>query len=155
MASNCILWLTDPRCQDPSLVGNKGAALAALQGLDYNVPPGFCVTIPAMVGGATDWKDPVSTALLDLPAPWVARSSSTAEDSDGLAFPGLFSTVLDLADARSLLEAVETVRASLHADAVATYAFGNGVDPSTVQMAVLVQSLVSATSAGVAFVDIR
>ena len=103
-----------------------------------------------MVGGATDWKDPVSTALLDLPAPWVARSSSTAEDSDGLAFPGLFSTVLDLADARSLLEAVETVRASLHADAVATYAFGNGVDPSTVQMAVLVQSLVSATSAGVA-----
>ena len=146
-----VLWLDDPLCRDPSIVGNKCASLAQLRGRDYTVPDGFCVTIPALAGVAASWQAAVTEAVRRLPPPWVARSSSTAEDSEGLAFPGLFTTVLDLPDAPSLIEAITTVRASLDAAAVAVYACTNHVDPDAVRMAVLVQGLIPATSAGVAF----
>lgn len=144
-----ILWLDDPDCRDAHLTGNKAATLAQLRGRGYPVPDGFCVTVRALEDGI--WREAAGHALGRLEPPWVVRSSSTSEDSADRAFPGLFTTVLDVPDIDSLLAAVETVVASLTSDAVASYVNHHEVSTQDIRMAVLVQTLVSATSAGVAF----
>lgn len=125
--------------------------LARLRQRGHPVPDGFCVTTDGLARGEAAWRDEVDAALQRLSPPWVVRSSSTVEDSHGLAFPGLFTTVIDLADARSAREAIETVRRSSTAPAVAAYARHHGVDVAAIMMAALVQPLVVATAAGVAF----
>jgi len=49
------------------------------------------------------------------------------------------------------MRAIEKIERSTHSEVVLTYARKLGVDPQTVKMAILVQSLVPATAAGVAF----
>src|SRR5512134_3191300 len=39
-----IVWLGDPACHAPALVGGKAANLSRIAG-DYLVPPGFCLTV--------------------------------------------------------------------------------------------------------------
>ena len=146
-----LSWLTDPDCQDPSLVGNKAATLAKLRERGYDVPDGFCLTISALEGDPSVWHEAVVEALRQLRPPWVARSSATAEDSNAHAFPGLFLTVLDLSDVRSVFEAIEQIHRSTQSDTVAVYAAHHHVETDLVRMAVLVQSLVPAEVAGVAF----
>ena len=41
-----ILWLGDPDCHDPSLVGGKAANLSRVA-TAHPVPPGFCLTTSA------------------------------------------------------------------------------------------------------------
>jgi pyruvate,water dikinase len=144
-----VIWLNDPLCRNPALVGNKSANLARLHGLGYGVPDGFAVTIAALAAGSHE--DAVVEASGRLEAPWVARSSSTAEDSRGHAFPGLFTTRLDIYETGSLLAAIEEIRNGVYSEAMRQYAERLGLDPAAVEMAVLVQGLVSATVAGVAF----
>jgi rifampicin phosphotransferase len=146
-----VLWLDDPRCQQPNLAGNKGATLARLRSLGYEVPNGFCLTTAALSAGAGRFRGEVPEALRRLGPPWAVRSSANVEDSAGHAFPGLFATLLGLADETSLLAAIEAVDASAHADSVRSYAARFGIDPGAVRMAVLVQALVPAEAAGVAF----
>jgi phosphoenolpyruvate synthase/pyruvate phosphate dikinase len=150
-ASPHILWLSDPRCTQAELVGNKCATLARLKGSGYRVPDGFCIPSATLADGAGVYETPVTEALRQLKSPWVARSSSSAEDSSGLAFPGLFTTVLDLGDTHSLFMAIRKIGISTRSPVVRSYAEYHGVDPDTVSMAILVQSLVPATAAGVAF----
>lgn len=146
-----VVWLADPAALESSVVGNKAATLARLIERGYNVPNGFVVTIGALGGGEERWQTAAHTALRRLPPPWVARSSSTAEDSPLTAYPGLFRTVIDLADPRSVVEAIREVRDSTETEAVSAYATHHGVDPETIRMAVLVQCMVVAESAGVSF----
>jgi pyruvate,water dikinase len=146
-----VLWLDDRRCRRPGAVGNKCATLARLRGLGYDVPDGFCVTTTALAAGADSYANAVAEALRRLGSPWVARSSSTVEDSQGHAFPGLFTTILDLDDEGSLLAAIEQIQAGANSEVVRRYAESLGVAPGAVEMAVLVQSLVPASVAGVAF----
>jgi len=146
-----VLWLDDPRCAMPELVGNKCSTLAQLVDLGYEVPPGFCLTTAALCAGRGAYESEVTESIRRLKPPWVARSSSTAEDGHGRAFPGLFTTVLDLPDMGSLMQAIEKIERGTHSEVVLAYARKLGVDPQTVKMAILVQSLVPATVAGVAF----
>jgi phosphoenolpyruvate synthase/pyruvate phosphate dikinase len=146
-----VLWLDDPRCREPDLAGNKCATLAQLCGLGYDVPEGFCLTTAALQAGADFYGRPVRDALSRLPSPWVARSSATAEDSPAHAFPGLFGTYLGLADTGSLFAAIERIAAGPEDETIGLYAERVGVDPEAIRMAVLVQGLVPAKAAGVAF----
>ena len=146
-----VLWLDDPRCAHSELTGNKCATLARLVDLGYDVPPGFCLTTTALSAGRDTYKGDLVESTRRLKSPWVARSSSTAEDGHGHAFPGLFTTVLDLPDVGSLMRAIEKIELGTHSEVVLAYARELGVDPQTVRMAILVQSLVPATAAGVAF----
>jgi phosphoenolpyruvate synthase/pyruvate phosphate dikinase len=145
-----VLWLKDPGSQGRDLTGNKCATLALLADLGYDVPDGFCVTTDAISAGPEAYREAVVEALARLQSPWVARSSATVEDAAGHRFPGLFSTQLGLDREGSLLQAIEEVGASASA-VVKAYAERLGVDPTAIRMAVLVQSLVPATVAGVAF----
>lgn len=117
----------------------------------HNIPNGFAVTVDGLASDESEWHGAVRRALRRLAPPWVARSSSTAEDSDLTAYPGLFTTVIDLNEARAVIEAICEVRDSVRNPAATAYARHNGLDPAEISMAVLVQRLVIADTSGVAF----
>jgi pyruvate,water dikinase len=151
MGEPSIVWLDDEEARRPSLVGNKAAVLAQLRQRGYEVPYGFCITTAADLVLTEQLRADIGSALGELMPPWVVRSSATAEDSKAYAFPGLFRTVLDLADVQSAYEAIAVVRRSAGSPSVARYAAHHGIDLSDFRMAVLIQSLLPATVAGVAF----
>jgi rifampicin phosphotransferase len=146
-----VLWLGDPRCCTRELVGSKASLLARLMALDYEVPDGFCVTTQVLTKGEKFYRRDVLKAAQRLGRPWIARSSATVEDSPGHLFPGLFATFLGLSDEEALLAAITRIAASRRDQSVVAYAKRLGVDPETIHMAVLVQTLVPAKAAGVAF----
>lgn len=159
MKSKIILWLSEAECQRPEKVGNKGATLAKLVAGGYAVPPGFCVTTDAMtlVAQAPTEADKsflvtgLQQSLQQLPRPWVVRSSSTAEDAKNLSFAGVFKTVLGLTSVESVFEAIRRVVSSKNLETAQRYALHHGVNPGEIRMAVIVQTLVNPSCAGVAF----
>src|SRR5215217_1579891 len=54
-----ILWLDDPGCHDPQLVGGKAAQLARLAA-GFDVPYGFCVPAPMLAHLDADDSFPAS-----------------------------------------------------------------------------------------------
>jgi rifampicin phosphotransferase len=117
------------------------------------VPPGFAVTTTA-----ARYQQEASAKILDAAAElgaerFAVRSSGTAEDLEGASFAGQYETFLDVR-IDDLPAAVGRVFDSARASRVAAYrdarteVTGETAAPS---MAVLVQVVVTADSAGVAF----
>jgi phosphohistidine swiveling domain-containing protein len=79
------------------------------------------------------------------------RSSALAEDSKVASFAGQYETLLDIAGDDALLTAVRRCWASLWSERVITYRRHLGFEGSAAAMAVVVQRMVSAAQAGVAF----
>lgn len=124
--------------------GNKIANLARAFGSGLGVPPGVCIS----------WEASERELLAELPSlmdsiapPWVARSSSIVEDSVARTFAGLFETVLGIDTMGELYEAIDSVRRSGSTHAVDQYVGGTRWLP----MGVLIQPLINAKVAGVAF----
>ncbi|MBI4830965.1 MAG: hypothetical protein HY801_05305 [Candidatus Lindowbacteria bacterium] len=89
---------------------------------------------------------------LQLAAAKVAvRSSATAEDMPGHSFAGLYDTYLGISALPNCLEAVKKCWASLWTERAYDYRTQNGFDHLSADMAVIVQELVTADSAGVIF----
>ena len=87
-----------------------------------------------------------------LAAPSVAvRSSATAEDLPGHSFAGQYDTFLAVGDLPTCLQRVKDCWASLWSDRAFEYRAARGIDHLAVEMAVVVQELVPAEAAGVAF----
>jgi pyruvate,water dikinase len=86
-----------------------------------------------------------------LDGPFAVRSSGAAEDHAGASFAGQYETVLDVSR-EDQPKVIRRVFASAAADRVATYrsVTAKEAGPGTA-MAVLVQSMVDADAAGVAF----
>jgi len=145
-----LVSLDDPACQTRSLAGNKAATLAVLRRAGFHVPPG--VVIPAEAFGAADEIPAnvdaalVSVPVLLAPGPWAVRSSSTAEDSEQASFAGQFLTVLGV-DVGALPDAVRRCWQSGSTDRVEAYAGDRGAG----SLAVLIQPMIPARAAGVAF----
>jgi rifampicin phosphotransferase len=146
----------------PALLGSKAANLARLLGAGFPVPAGVVGPPPA----AADW-DQASTQLRSAAAElasgrdqrFAVRSSATAEDLAGASFAGQYETVLDVVP-EGLPDAVRRVFASAASARVAAYRQAHpqagptaapAGDPSGSGMAVLVQVMVPAEAAGVAF----
>ncbi|EWS82775.1 PEP/pyruvate-binding domain-containing protein [Brachybacterium phenoliresistens] len=79
------------------------------------------------------------------------RSSATAEDLPGAAFAGQQDTVLDVRGEEEVLAAVRRCWASLWTDRAVSYRRERGIDPHEVRIAVILQRMVPARWAGVAF----
>ena len=92
----------------------------------------------------------IRTAHGSLSGPVAVRSSATAEDLPDLSFAGQHDTFLNVA-ADDLLDAVKRCWASLWTARAIDYRTRHGVDPADVVLAVVVQELVPADSAGVLF----
>lgn len=83
--------------------------------------------------------------------PVAVRSSATAEDLPFASFAGQQDTYLNVVGPDALLAAVRNCWASLWTDRAVAYRASRGIDPSTVALAVVVQRMVDAASAGVMF----
>ncbi len=165
---------------DTPSAGPKAASLARMTGLGLPVPPFFVVNAaayrehavragaaPGTTPGAGDVSrlreaiastplDPdvraqVLSALADIgDAPVAVRSSGTAEDLPGASFAGQHGTYF-AGDADEVLRRVTDCWASLWTDRAYAYRVRQGIAHDDVAMAVIIQRLVPAEAAGVAF----
>jgi len=126
---------------DPARYGHKAVSLAQLRQQGFDVPDGFVIPV-----GASPSADEIGAALRRLGDGAVAvRSSGVAEDLPDASFAGQYDTILDVRGAADVLAAASRCRASASSARVASY--GQAAQP----MAVLVQAMVDADAAGVAF----
>ena len=150
--------------------GSKAGSLAKLLAAGFPVPDGFVVTVaafddfiasldrrgisqetverssmpPAIEGELAD-------AIADLGnVPVAVRSSGVAEDLPDASFAGQYETVLDVHGVEAILEAIKRCWASAFNKRVTAYRETHGITDG-LHMAVLVQRLIRADAAGVAF----
>lgn len=104
-------------------------------------------------GIPADVQDAVRLAYAALgPESAVAvRSSATAEDLPFASFAGQQETYLNVVGADAVLQAVLKCWASLWTDRAVSYRASNGIDQAGVTLAVVVQRMVDAETAGVLF----
>ncbi len=84
-------------------------------------------------------------------APVAVRSSATTEDAEDASFAGLQDTFLWVLGADDVLAKVRTCWASLYSTESITYRLKHGLPEEGVAMAVVVQRMVDARTAGVMF----
>ena len=126
---------------DAGTCGHKAATLGLLRNLGFDVPDGF--VIPAGVQAS---RDDIAAALARLGGvPVAVRSSGLAEDLPDASFAGQYDTHLNVRGAEAVLDAAAACVKSAHDGRIENY--GHVVRP----MAVLVQQMVEAEVAGVAF----
>ncbi|MDP6702393.1 MAG: PEP/pyruvate-binding domain-containing protein, partial [Candidatus Latescibacteria bacterium] len=160
-----IAWLEDASCQDVACVGGKVANLSRLAAA-HRVPTGMCLTTAAYAAwldsGGGAWPDALRDELAmryaemaarcHSEAPQVAvRSSAIDEDGQGASFAGQYETYLNIVGIEAVAEAVSRCWASTRSEQVLEYRRQNGLPVDDVQIAVLVQQMVAADMAGVAF----
>jgi rifampicin phosphotransferase len=90
-------------------------------------------------------------AALGEDVPVAVRSSATAEDLPEASFAGQQDTYLNVRGLADLLVAVRDCWASLWTARAMAYRAHQGIDPASVRLAVVVQQMVEADSAGVMF----
>ena len=129
----------DDRATDSAAVGGKAAALAELARAGFDVPP-FAVLPPGEP--FADMHDFEHIGRL------AVRSSAAGEDSAGHSFAGQFESFLNVAPT-DVAARVADVRAS--ADAPRVLAYRERHNLPRAEPAVIVQAMVDAASAGVAF----
>lgn len=165
-----ILSLAAVGRSDTARVGAKAATLGELARAKFPVPDGFVLTTDAfrrfldanglgtegstLSAAAAPLPPDLAEALANAAAPFgdeplAVRSSGVAEDLPGASFAGQYATVLDVRGSDALLDAVRHCWASAFTEQVAAYRKSRG--ESRADMAVLVQRLIRAEAAGVAF----
>ena len=167
--------LADVGAADVAIAGGKGANLGELIRAGFPVPEGFVIStgVYALAAEASQVAtdapasarvrlaaSPVPSAIADavrdayraMGSPRVAvRSSATAEDLPDASFAGQQDTILGVSGEEALLDAVRKCWASLWNERAVAYREAHGVDQSEVRLAVVVQRMVDAQSAGVLF----
>ena len=103
--------------------------------------------VPAEVSQAVEQ----AYTALGSDVPVAVRSSATAEDLPFASFAGQQDTYLNVMGVPALLEAVRNCWASLWTDRATAYRASLGIDPDGVALAVVVQRMVDADTAGVMF----
>lgn len=162
--SRFVVGLGGPAVTDANLAGTKAANLSRLAARGFRVPAGFVVTTEAcdriMTTAGTSGRAPTGT---DIPSevwaevlthlaglggrPLAVRSSGSAEDLAGASYAGQYETVLGVEGLEALADAIGRCLASASSDVVRAYTGSEARAP----MAVLVQEMVPADAAGVAF----
>ncbi|WP_258802229.1 PEP/pyruvate-binding domain-containing protein [Pseudarthrobacter sp. NS4] len=141
--------------------GGKAAALSLLRAAGFSVPAGFVVARAAFDSGSgrDDWGQRLKDAARAAgPGPYAVRSSAAAEDLPGASYAGMYESHLGVG-AADLASAVNRCFESARTDRVRAYHESRGRSdgqrdagqPEWGAMAVLVQQMVDAAAAGVAF----
>jgi pyruvate,water dikinase len=153
-------WLKGLDATNRSRYGGKAASLGALTRASFDVPPGFVipVEVAARLRGAPGaWPAALKRDLLErldalVPGrePVAVRSSAVDEDSESASFAGQYETVLGVAGHQEFLTAIKTCLASLDTEEARAYRARAGKTEAPA-MAVVVQKMVQAEAAGVAF----
>lgn len=149
-----VIRLRDAAASPTSAVGVKAATLAGLSAAGFPVPPGLVVTSAA-------WRH-ANEAMAELETllahpefagatRFAVRSSAVSEDLPGASFAGQYETFLDVPRS-GVADAVARCAEGAGSDRVASYRATRGDAPREQEgIAVLVQPMVPALAAGVAF----
>lgn len=130
--------------------GRKAAPLHELIRQGFPVPAGFVV--PPHLELDTLFERECESAVTALGGfPVAARSSGHLEDLPGASFAGQYVTRLEIHDGGALVQAIAACRDSARSPQVTAYLRRNGLDDSRAHVSVLVQAMVDAAVAGVAF----
>jgi rifampicin phosphotransferase len=144
IGSGSIIPLENVRVVNAQRVGGKAANLGDLKRAGFPVPDGFI-----MLGDPR--REDLAAAVQRLGGgPLGVRSSALAEDLAEASFAGQYETVLNVSGLEHLQEAIVRCRESASSGRVASYRAARAVDAGD-QIAVLVQRMVPADAAGVAF----
>ena len=130
---------------DISKIGGKAGALAKLSGVVDNIPDWFVVGID----GASEAEIMDALEKFDDSVLFAVRSSAVDEDGSDNSFAGQFETYLNIPKSE-VYENVKKVQASVLSERVEAYKRERGIENVSAP-AVLVQRMVNAKSAGVAF----
>ncbi len=158
------IWLEEPACRDIALVGGKVANLSRLA-TAYRVPPGLCLTTAAheqWIASNEQWPTELFDKLADaykematrsaLDQPQVAvRSSAVDEDGGDASFAGQYETYLNIVGVEAIVDAVSRCWQATCSPQVLEYRRQNNLPTDDIRIAVLVQQMVPADIAGVAF----
>lgn len=143
---------------DIAIVGGKALNLGILLRAGLPAPNGFVITThtyrAAQQEGALPEaaKQAIIDAYARLGRPSVAvRSSATAEDLAEASMAGQYGSHLRIEGDAALLHAIELCWQSMKREGLLAYLTRHGLDPNSVAMAVVVQRMVPADVAGVAF----
>jgi len=145
IGSEHIAFLISPNATDILLFGAKAANLAKAVQLGFSVPNGMAIS---KVCTEAEFVLLSQNIIEELSPPIAVRSSATGEDSETKSFAGLFETHLGVGTTVDLLNAFASVKSSGASVHIKKY-HGEEIPPE--QIAVLVQCMVNATRAGVAF----
>jgi len=166
LASNLYVRPTvDCRPEEIGEVGGKGVGLGSLLRAGQLVPASFVVTASAyrryLSGGSGGMTSELATAISSAYAdlceqqgtvvPVAVRSSATLEDSVDASFAGQFKTFLGARGAEQVIAEVERCWLSALDPHVGAYQREQSDGTSACDVAVVVQELVDARSAGVMF----
>jgi pyruvate,water dikinase len=145
------------QCTDPAVVGGKAARLAELVKLGLPVPP--FIVIPASSAGAIGdgvldgelvREIDAFLATIDQHGRFAVRSSAVGEDAAGSSHAGQFESVIGVRRP-AVYAAIRQVAVSASRATAAQYRERIGLRSAAVPMAIIVQVLVEARAAGVAF----
>ncbi|MEP7209909.1 MAG: PEP/pyruvate-binding domain-containing protein [Alphaproteobacteria bacterium] len=152
LTSSETFVLTGARAQSAAIAGGKGAALAKLAA-SFPVPAFFVIPAEAFddTGLRPEAKLAVDQARVALGAgPFAVRSSGRDEDGADSAHAGQFETELNVASA-DVVAAAHRVWKSGFSETLAQYRKAKGLSGAPQPPAVVVQKMVQAKAAGVAF----
>lgn len=155
--SGLMIELNQISTEDRAQVGVKAANLGSLLRAGFPVPPGVVLTIDAQARFAAEGTDrqPDLRRLLEDAistlgdGPIAVRSSGVAEDLSDASFAGQYETVLGAEGLDDLERAVRRCWASGSSAHLSSYRDNLGLEDAA--MAVFIQVMVDADSAGVAF----
>ncbi|WP_426997661.1 PEP/pyruvate-binding domain-containing protein [Pseudarthrobacter sp. N5] len=135
---------------DIPVAGAKAARLGHLSSAGFPVPDGFVLLIN-VAGREEDARVAVRAGLAAIGGGRVAvRSSGTSEDLAAASFAGQYESVLDVEGEDAVMDAVRRCWDSAGSERVIAYAAGQ-TGAQLGQMAVLIQRMVDADAAGVAY----
>ena len=133
-------------------IGGKGLGLVRMQAMELPVPP-------FVVLEASEWRKSgrfpdkgraaLEEAIAGLSFPFAVRSSAVGEDGVRHSFAGQLESVLEVPDLEGCIQAISTCWKSGNSERVRAYCAHAGIEPGPV--AVVIQELVQADSAGVIF----
>lgn len=146
-----VIGLDEVRRDMVALVGGKAAGLGEMIAAGERVPPGFCVTTTALSSGDVPAREIVEAYERLGGGPVAVRSSATAEDLPEASFAGQQDTYLDVDGADAVVDAVRRCRDSLDNARAVAYRKANEIEEADARIAVVVQSMVDAATAGVMF----
>ncbi len=145
------------RTRLPSEIGNKAQKLRFLIKNGFRTPPSWVCTWDAYLRYLDDEQRLIGHLASELPGKlnmdraYAIRSSANVEDSLNHSFAGQFRSVLDVRGLEEMIQAVKSVWAATHTEAVRSYLTRHGIDPRELRMAVVIQEMVPPVVSGVSF----
>ena len=165
MAQRADLEMTVPEREDgicllsqagsiaASELGGKAASLSELSAAGYPVPDGV-VLLASFVASADEDALRATAAFVDqrfTSRPVAVRSSAMAEDTAEASFAGMYATELNVSGVDEITNAIVAVRESANSARVQTYGDESSADLAGNRIAILIQPMIDADIAGVAF----